>query len=69
MTGVQTCALPICRYFTTAGSGMTDYTGQSHYFFNELPEELYDINGSLSQKDKENAVYKGSKISVDIDLF
>lgn len=57
------------RYFTTAGSGMTDYTGQSHYFFNELPEELYDINGSLSQKDKENAVYKGSKISVDIDLF
>lgn len=57
------------RYFTTAGSGMTDYTGQSHYFFNELPEELYDLNGSLSQKDKENAVYKGSKISVDIDLF
>ena len=57
------------RYFTTAGSGMTDYTGQSHYFFNELPEELYDINDSLSQKDKENAVYKGSKISVDIDLF
>lgn len=57
------------RYFTTACSGMTDYTGQSHYFFNELPEELYDINGSLSQKDKENAVYKGSKISVDIDLF
>ncbi len=57
------------RYFTTAGSGMTDYAGQSHYFFNELPEELYDINGSLSQKDKENAVYKGSKISVDIDLF
>ena len=57
------------RYFTTAGSGMTDYTGQSHYFFNELPEELYNINGSLSQKDKENAVYKGSKISVDIDLF
>ena len=41
------------RYFTTAGSGMTDYTGQSHYFFNELPEELYDLNGSLSQKDKE----------------
>lgn len=57
------------RYFTTAGSGMTDYTGQSHYFFNELPEELYELNGSLSQKDKENAVYKGSKISVDIDLF
>lgn len=57
------------RYFTIAGSGMTDYTGQSHYFFNELPEELYDLNGSLSQKDKENAVYKGSKISVDIDLF
>ena len=57
------------RYFTTAGSGMTDYTGQSHYIFNELPEELYDLNGSLSQKDKENAVYKGSKISVDIDLF
>ena len=57
------------RYFTTAGSGMTDYTGQSHYFFNELPEELYELNGSISQKDKENAVYKGSKISVDIDLF
>lgn len=57
------------RYFTTAGSGMTDYTGQSHYFFNELSEELYELNGSLSQKDKENAVYKGSKISVDIDLF
>ena len=57
------------RYFTTAGSGMTDYTGQSHYFFNELPEELYEQIGSMSQKDKENAVYKGSKISVDIDLF
>lgn len=57
------------RYFTTAGSGMTDYAGQSHYFFNELPEELYEQSGSMSQKDKENAVYKGSKISVDIDLF
>ena len=57
------------RYFTTAGSGMTDYAGQSHYFFNELPEELYEQSGSISQKDKENAVYKGSKISVDIDLF
>lgn len=57
------------RYFTTAGSGMTDYAGQSHYFFNELPEALYEQSGSMSQKDKENAVYKGSKISVDIDLF
>ena len=57
------------RYFTTAGSGMTDYAGQSHYFFNELPEKLYEQSGSMSQKDKENAVYKGSKISVDIDLF
>ncbi|MDE7314359.1 MAG: ATP-dependent helicase [Mucispirillum sp.] len=57
------------RYFTNIGSGMADFTGQSHYFFNELPEELYELNGSLSQKDRENAVYNGSKISVDIDLF
>ena len=57
------------RYLTNAGSGMADYTGQSHYFFNELPEELYELNGMLSQKDRENAVYKGSKVSVDIDLF
>lgn len=57
------------RYFTNIGSGVADFAGQSHYFFNELPEELYDINGSISQKDMENAVYKGSKISVDIDLF
>ena len=48
---------------------MADFAGQSHYFFNELPEELYELNGSISQKDMENAVYKGSKISVDIDLF
>lgn len=57
------------RYFTNIGSGMADFAGQSHYFFNELPEELYELNGSISQKDMENAVYKGSKISVDIDLF
>lgn len=57
------------RYFTNIGSGMADFTGQSHYFFNELPEKLYEFNSSLAQKDSENAVYKGSKISVDIDLF
>lgn len=57
------------RYFTNIGSGMADFAGQSHYFFNELPEELYELNSSMSQKDRENAVYKGSKISVDIDLF
>ena len=57
------------RYFTNIGSGMADFTGQSHYFFNELPEKLYELNSSLSQKDRENAVYNGSKISVDIDLF
>lgn len=57
------------RYFTNIGSGMADFTGQSHYFFNELPEKLYELNSSLAQKDRENAVYKGSKISVDIDLF
>lgn len=57
------------RYFTTAGSGMIDYAGQSHYFLNELPEELYELSGNLTQEDKDNAVYKGSKISVDIDLF
>lgn len=57
------------RYFTNIGSGMADFTGQSHYFFNELPKKLYEFNSSLAQKDKENAVYKGSKISVDIDLF
>ena len=57
------------RYFTNVGSGMADSTGKSHYFLNELPDEVYSINGMLSEKDKENTVYKGSKISVDIDLF
>lgn len=57
------------RYFTTSGSGLIDYAGQSHYFLNELPEELYELSGNLTQEDKDNAVYKGSKISVDIDLF
>ena len=57
------------RYFTTAGSGMADYTGTSHYFFNNLPENLYTISCPNNEKIMENNTYKGSKISVDIDLF
>ena len=57
------------RYFTTAGSGMADYTGTSYYFFNNLPENLYTISCPNNEKIMENNTYKGSKISVDIDLF
>ncbi len=58
------------RYFTNIGSGMADFEGQSHYFFNELPDELYDLYGNnISEKEKENNIYKGKPISVDIDLF
>ena len=39
------------RYFTNIGSGMADFCRGSHItFFNELPEELYELNGSISQK-------------------
>lgn len=57
------------RYFTNVGSGMIDYAGNSHYFFNELPEELYEFDSNSKQEEIEKTVYKGSKISVDIDLF
>lgn len=57
------------RYFTSAGSGMADYTGTSYYFFNNLPENLYTISCPNNEKIMENNTYKGSKISVDIDLF
>lgn len=48
---------------------MADYTVQSHYFLNNLPENLYTIFCPNNEKIMENITYKGSKISVDIDLF
>lgn len=59
------------RYFSTAGSGMTDYNGASHYFFNNLPDKLYNLSDSVfgSRNTGENVEYKGKQVSVDIDLF
>ena len=49
---------------------MVDMLGNSHYFLNEVTEDLLDIKGMGSNNSKQdNIFYTGEKINVDIDLF
>ncbi len=58
------------RYQSAVGYGMVDMLGNSHYFLNEVTEDLLDIKGMGSNNSKQdNIFYTGEKINVDIDLF
>ena len=50
-----------------APSGGVDIDGDSHYFLNNLPENLYDSNYNSFSHNRDFDKYQGKAVSVDID--